>query len=180
MENLDNSLDPKRIFLEYPEGQLQGVLFESHIGSYCEVKYVSNMIISHLRNTKDIIPTVTEHYGLGLASRCFVSLGFFKGYLNHLTKNHGYPNPEFYFRVGQTEFVKAGKVELAEHFQPWLGFLQERFKPKDCDKDKLIPGIIYETIKEHKTYPDRRQWKAPGYLVRGYELGDLKKKDELN
>jgi hypothetical protein len=150
---------------KYPRDQLLNMLFEAGIGKDEEVYYVSNIILSHLRNTSDILPLVTEHQGLNLASRSLVSLGFFPAYLEHLNRFHGFPKPGFYFEVCKSEFFKAGKIDLSLHLRDWIYYFNNRFSFQQENKH-----LILESEEKVKT----------GMLSRGYSFGDLKKGDIKN
>ena len=169
--------NPREI-IQNPEEELTLMMLNAGIGDTLESLYVANTISDHFRNTKDIIPMITEHRGLALASRCLVSVGFFRDRLNHLTNFRGNPSPGFYSRVGVSEYIRADKPELAEHFYEWTDFMYETFKKKcgefeNDEKNLVQPATAYSTSVFHKAYQDQRAWKAPGKLENEHILTNL-------
>jgi hypothetical protein len=137
-----------------PKDYILSFCANSNIGNFREAEEVVDIIFHHLRNTKDIIPAVTEHQGLQLANRGLVSLSFFRDYMLHLHNRYGYPKPDFYIEKSKIEYEGAGKDYLSMHFESWIDFLQETFKPKLKKlKDRgIMAGLVYKTSKFHKSY----------------------------
>jgi len=163
-----------QVVANYPEERVIAIMSESGIGDFSEASYVAHSVLVHLRNARDIIPAVTRHRGFDLASRCLVSLGFFLGYMQHLTDNHGYPSPEFYTNAGKQAFVEEGRRDVSEHFEGWTGYMHYRFEVKHEKSEKgLVTPVVYEKVKYHKTFPVSGTWKREGELKSRYELGHL-------
>lgn len=173
--------DKEEVVANYADERLIALMCGSGIGDFEESSWVAHAVRSNLRNTKDIIPSVVRHKGFELASRCLVSIGFFKGYMKHLTNNHGYPAPEFYIGVGKTTLIQEGRRDISEHFEDWTGFFHERFRVKTEVKEGVVAPVVYEKVREHKAYPASGTWKGMGPIERNYELGDLgNRTDEEN
>lgn len=160
----------KEIIINYPRERLQSIMMEATFTSDTnEACYIANMVLYHIRE-KDIVPKVTEHSGLPLASRCLVSLGFFRAHMEFLTKHRGYPSPNFYLEVGRDTFISEGKRDVGNHIKNWTDFLDKRFESKIEKKGGIEVPIFYETTSFHKAYDDPRTWKGEGFLKRGYEF----------
>lgn len=84
-------------------------------------------MILYVLNQHDFLPKVTEQHGKELASKCFISLSFFRPALEHLTNRHGAPSPNYYAQVGKLILKKEKMLNVAEHFDRWTLFLAERF-----------------------------------------------------
>lgn len=171
-----NQESVKKFILEYPQAQLFSLLYEGKIGDDEEVNYISGMILHFLRNTKDIIPKITEHYGVDLAARCFISTSFFKEHLEHLTKFHGNPSYKFYLELEQKEFILVGKTKLADHVKDWAGYIQERLKkPRLPLGESNIEAIkAYEKIRFHKAYDVESVAGHRGPISKGYSIEDFR------
>ena len=170
--SINPSSNPSSVLLDYPQERIISMMYESQIGDFVESSYVAKSVICTLRSTTDIIPQITKHQGFDLASRCLVSLGFFRDYMTHLTNNHGYPSPDFYVLVGKKTFIQEGRKDISLHFESWMSFLHESFS-KEVAKNFLISPSSTENQKHNVTFQDHRQWKAPGFLERGYNLGNF-------
>jgi len=139
----------------YPELQIVSLMREAKIGDDHEAIYVGGIILHHIRNSKDIIPKITEHQGLAFASRSLVSLGFFREYIS---------NPKFYLEVGIAEFAAEGKYAVASHMEGWTDYLHDRFKVKIKKQRGIKIPVFYETSRYHKSFPDNGICKRPGFL----------------
>ena len=53
----------ERIIFKHPDEDLVMVFLEAGIGGTRERIYVAGLVLSHIRNTRDIIPMVSEHLG---------------------------------------------------------------------------------------------------------------------
>jgi len=163
-----------QVVANYPEERVISIMSESGIGDFSEASYVAHSVLFHLRNAKDIIPAITGHRGFDLASRCLVSLGFFLGYMQHLTDNHGYPSPEFYTNAGKQAFVEDGRRDVSEHFESWTGYMHDRFEVKhEKSKNGIAVPVVYDRVKYHKVFPNSGELKREGELKSRYELGHL-------
>jgi hypothetical protein len=80
-----------------------------------------------MKNVKDVFPQITQHRGTALAERCFVSLSFFRNYMERRTERYGAPSPDFYKSCGVNEFRRAGWETLADHFSDWNDFWRQQF-----------------------------------------------------
>lgn len=76
---------------------------------------------------KDILPLVTVHSGVELASRCLVSLGLFIKAIEERSKRRGAPTPQFYRGVGIMSCKRCDMGDIAQHFTNWEGYLGEHF-----------------------------------------------------
>ena len=154
----------KEISIENPKSQLISMMEESKIGDAKESKYVGELIWGHMKNIKDILPKITKHVGLQFASRCLVSLGFFKDYMQHLRDTHGAPPLSFYMNAGQIEFISLGEMSLANNMGDWTSYLNERFRVKTEQSEGIAIPTTYETSKYHRSFPGIRGWNLPGFL----------------
>jgi len=75
----------------------------------------------------DILPLVTVHSGLDLASRCLISLGLFFRAIEERCKRRGAPPPRFYRNVGIMSCKKCDMDDVAQHFTNWESYLGENF-----------------------------------------------------
>ena len=164
---------------EYPGEKLQEMMLNSGVTSYYqEAIYVAHIVRRNIRQ-KNIIPSVVEHKGIGLASRCLISLGFFEAYMQHLTDRHGYPKPDFYVEAGKKAFFDADKKDVSEHFESWTEFLHETFEAKPVIKG-VESAVAYEKIRYHKVFPGHSTFRGHGMLSRGYDLGSLEENPEVS
>jgi hypothetical protein len=85
---------------------------------------VSLFVVRGMTNPAPI-PTVMENRGLDLASKTLVALSFFKPFMVKRWKQHAAPNPSWYRKASQAEFVRAGYTNLAINHRNWEGFLSE-------------------------------------------------------
>lgn len=76
---------------------------------------------------QEILPKVTEFSGLGLGSRCLISLSMFEESLRHLHKFHAAPSPSFYRDIGKATLQTESFEEVSHNFDRWTEFIHERF-----------------------------------------------------
>ena len=65
---------------------------------------------------KNILPLISEHKGKDLANRCLISLSFFYKAIKARTNHHGYPNHNFYRKIGIQTYLDIGEYNLSNHF----------------------------------------------------------------
>jgi hypothetical protein len=94
--------------------------------SFDERVYVARVFKKRIEDL-DILPLVTEHQGLQLASKCLVSLSLFEGYMWHRTNRHGAPSPDFYRQVGKSQFERFGRADVARDFDDWTVYIKSIF-----------------------------------------------------
>jgi len=109
-----------------PEQQLIILFSKADFCSEQERIYVVRIVKDRLSDL-DILPQVTEHQGIHLASKCLISLGLFEGHMWHRTNRYGAPSPEFYRQVGKAQFERCGQLEVARNFDDWTDYINVVF-----------------------------------------------------
>ncbi|MBI2632033.1 hypothetical protein HYW75_03450 [Candidatus Pacearchaeota archaeon] len=83
---------------KYPYEQIMAITLQAKFADDEEAITVTGFIKTHMRNPKNLFPKVCEYEGLALASRCLISLGFFKEHMEKMTRIRALPPPSFYDR----------------------------------------------------------------------------------
>ena len=82
-------------------------------------------LVYYLINKKDMLPLVSSHHGIDLASRCLVSLSLFMRAMVERSRRRTYPPPHFYRQVGMNALSEIDMVSVSVHFDNWAGFVGE-------------------------------------------------------
>ena len=115
------------VIWRYPKEQVLAMAAQARFAQIDEAFCVGAIINRYMRETKDILPMVTQHYGWELASRCLISLGFFGAYMEQRTRRYNAPSPNFYKARGKEAFRSEGWDSIAKNFEKWLELLAEQF-----------------------------------------------------
>lgn len=115
------------VIWRYPKEQVLALAAQAKFAEIDEAFCVGAIINKYMRETKDILPMITQHYGWELASRCLISLGFFWAYMEQRTRRFNAPSPNFYKARGREAFRNEGWESIATHFDKWLEFLADQF-----------------------------------------------------
>ena len=79
----------------------------------------------HTKQDETVLPMVTQHRGVDLASRCLISLAMFYKNLEFRHQRYGSPSPTYYRHAGIWNFETSDLEALAAHFRSWELFLNE-------------------------------------------------------
>lgn len=112
---------------KYPYEQIMAITLQAKFAVDEEAITVAGFIKTHMRNPKNLFPRVSEYEGLALASRCLISLGFFREHMEKMTRTRAAPPPSFYEESGIYPFFKCGYEKLSNNFCNWEEFLQNEF-----------------------------------------------------
>jgi hypothetical protein len=82
-------------------------------------------LILYMADKPDVFPLVSEHKGIDLAARCFVSLSLFRRAMVERSRRRAYPSPRFYRQVGIGALEKIDMASVSSHFDNWAGFVGE-------------------------------------------------------
>jgi hypothetical protein len=116
------------VIWRYPKEQVLALAAQARFASLDEAFCVGMIINRYMREAKDILPMITRHFGWELASRCLISLGFFREYMENRTRRYNAPSPDFYKERGKDAFRHEGWASIANHFEKWEGFLSDQFE----------------------------------------------------
>ena len=89
--------------------------------------YKVSQIIYNFHNVREPLPLISEHKGIDLAERIFISLCFYSKQLQHRSKFNNYPSIEYYREVCYELFLASNNKDIASNLRKWELFLQERF-----------------------------------------------------
>jgi len=73
------------------------------------------------------LPYMMDDHGFLLAEKTLVALSFFNKAMEHRSKYHGAPTPDFYRQASKLLFIKNDLEDIAEHHEKWESFLGEMF-----------------------------------------------------
>ncbi len=115
------------VIWRYPKEQVLALAVQAKFAALEEAFCVGSIINTYMREVTDILPMITRHCGWELASRCLISLGFFKDFMERRTRRYNAPSPGFYKEKGKEAFRNEGWPVIADHFEKWEDFLAEQF-----------------------------------------------------
>jgi hypothetical protein len=128
LKEASNEIDDyPRIIWSYPNEQIIAIAMKARFACIDESFRVGHIVNELMGETRDLLPKVTKHSGMGLATRCLVSTGFFWDYMETRTKRYGAPSPGFYMDAGRKAFYNSGWENIADNFSKWREFLAEEF-----------------------------------------------------
>lgn len=115
------------VIWRYPKEQILALAIQANFAGLDEAFCVGAIVNKYMNEVKDILPMITRHGGWELASRCLISLGFFRAYMERRTRRYNAPSPRFYQERGKAAFRNEGWPNIADHFEKWEQFLAEQF-----------------------------------------------------
>ena len=92
-----------------------------------ECHRVAITVYQYYDKPQELLPNITEDFGLGFASKTLIALSFRAKAMEKRWKYHGAPSPSYYRQASKSTFKKYGQDDIAAHHEKWEGFLGELF-----------------------------------------------------
>jgi hypothetical protein len=114
-------INSNRAFFSYPLEQIEAMSLQPDFAPLSEKYHIAGIITKRM-NSIDVLPYITEHSGKDLAERCLLSVCFFYNALRRKENQYSAPSPEFYMKVGQSEFEKMHQYGISNNLPLWKDF----------------------------------------------------------
>jgi hypothetical protein len=113
------------IITDMPFEQLMLIMSSARFASSDQECADVARLVHHIIGRPNVLPLVSIHSGMELASRCLVSLALFRTAMAARTKHHACPPPSYYRQAGIRTLTNIEMKGVSAHFDSWSGFIGE-------------------------------------------------------